>query len=311
MTLGERDISVVIPFYNRERFMDEAVQSVLAQTLKPLEIIIVNDCSRESSRRFLDRYAGVCRIVDLAKNVGLGGARNAGIQAAKGDFIALLDDDDISMPNRLEVQRKYMEEHPECSVCHSAVTAFFLTAPDEFWWRFDPGLPMTLAQALRDEYWAVPSTLMFRTSAIRALGGFDANFRECEDREFLIRCCAEGYRVEGIHQSLVRFRRIGHGGLSEQLWRMYRAHLRVVWKHKKHYYRAYGVRGAANFLLMTLFMSSFRTRYVDRVVRFLLRVYDRKWIIRKGYRDPIPYSRREDLPVNLRNPVIEAGPWRP
>src|SRR5215467_2929118 len=98
------DISVVIPYYNREEYIDEAVQSVLAQTLKPLEIIIVNDCSRESSRRYLDRYADVCTIVDLKVNVGLAGSRNAGIRAARGRFIALLDDDDIWYPEKLEVQ---------------------------------------------------------------------------------------------------------------------------------------------------------------------------------------------------------------
>ena len=59
------DISVVIPYYNREQYIEEAVQSVMSQTLKPLEIIIVNDCSRESSRRYLDRYASTCKIVDL------------------------------------------------------------------------------------------------------------------------------------------------------------------------------------------------------------------------------------------------------
>ncbi|MFY9682798.1 MAG: glycosyltransferase family 2 protein, partial [Candidatus Sulfotelmatobacter sp.] len=109
------DISVVIPYYNREMFVDEAVQSVLGQTIKPLEIIIVNDCSRESSRRYLDRYAEMCKIVDLTENVGLAGARNAGIRAARGQFIAFLDDDDIWLPQKLEVQRQYMDEHPECA----------------------------------------------------------------------------------------------------------------------------------------------------------------------------------------------------
>src|SRR5947207_1458623 len=102
------DISVVIPYYNREHFIDETIQSVLAQTLKPLEIIIVNDCSRESSRRYLDRYADVCNIIDLPVNVGLAGARNAGIDAALGEFIAFLDDDDLWLPQKLELQRLYM-----------------------------------------------------------------------------------------------------------------------------------------------------------------------------------------------------------
>ena len=74
------DISAVISYYNREQYIDEAIQSVLAQTLQPLEIIIVNDGSRESSRRYLDRYAGICTIVDLPVNGGLASARNEGIR---------------------------------------------------------------------------------------------------------------------------------------------------------------------------------------------------------------------------------------
>ncbi len=289
------DISVIIPFYNREQYIEEAIQSVLAQTLKPLEIIIVNDCSRESSRRYLDRFADVCKIVDLKKNVGLAGSRNAGIQVARGQFIALLDDDDIWLPEKLAVQRQYMEEHPMCTMVHSQVRAFYTNHPDHVFGRFDPWQPMSLAQALRDMYWAVPSTMMFRTDAIRAIGGFDQHFRECEDRDFLIRVCAAGYRVEGIPEPLVRFRRTLHGSLSEQHWTMFRAHLKVVWKHHMLYHRAYGLRGAANFLLVTLHMASWKTRYVDGIVRFLLRVYDRKWIIKPGYRDPVQIAEQESL----------------
>jgi glycosyltransferase involved in cell wall biosynthesis len=287
MTRTSSDISVVIPFYNREQYIDEAVQSVLAQTLKPLEIIIVNDCSRESARRYLDRFADVCKIVDLEQNVGLAGSRNAGISAARGEFVALLDDDDIWMPEKLAVQRKYMEDHPECTMVHSRVCAFYTNAADHVFGRFDPWQPLSLAQALRDEYWAVPSTMMFRTAAIRVIDGFDSSFRECEDRDFLIRVAAAGHRIEGIPDPLIRFRRTLHGSLSEQLWTMFRAHLRVVWKHRTLYYQAYGWRGAANFLLVTLHMASWKTRYVDGAVRFLLRIYDRKWIVKPGYRDPV------------------------
>ena len=95
------DISVIIPFYNREEYIDEAVQSVLAQTLKPLEIIIVNYCSRDVSRRYLHRYERACTIVHLPKNVALAAARNAGIRHARGEFIALLHHYHISLPRKL------------------------------------------------------------------------------------------------------------------------------------------------------------------------------------------------------------------
>ena len=286
MGSGTSDISVVIPYYNRERYIDETVQSVLAQTLKPLEIIIVNDCSRESSRRYLDRYAGVCKIVDLTTNVGLAAARNEGIRHARGGFIAFLDDDDIWLPDKLEVQCRYMEEHPECSAVHCAVWAFFSDKPDALWQCNWPP-PITLAQALTNDYWVIVPTTLIRSEVIRALGGFDPRFRECEDRDFAIRCCAAGYRIEAIREPLARIRRQGHDSLTRQRWHLYRADVKLCWKHRSHYYRAYGLRGFVSFLLEKAHIASYHTRYVDGGVRLLLRWVKVKYQVRTGYHDPV------------------------
>jgi len=284
--IGPSDVSVIIPYYNREEFIDEAVQSVLAQTLEPLEIIIVNDCSRESSRRYLDRYADVCTILDLKVNVGLSGSRNAGIHAAHGQFIALLDDDDYWLPQKLELQRKYMKEHPACSAVTCSVSAFFSDRPDQLWTRFGPG-PITLAQAMIEEYWAVPSSLMIRRGAMLDVGGFDERFRECEDRDFMIRFCATGHRIQGIPTVLVRYRRTGQNSLSERRWRMFGVHIRIVWLHRALFYRAYGIRGMVNFLLGTLYKTTNNTTYIHRVVKLIVRVVKLKWRIRPGYQEPV------------------------
>ncbi len=286
MGSGTRDISVVIPYYNREQFVDESVQSVLSQTLKPLEIIIVNDCSRESSRKYLDRYAGLCKIVDLTENVGLAGARNAGIRAARGQFIAFLDDDDIWLPQKLEAQRKYMDEHPECAVVHTAAWFFFRDGHEQFFKRFGEG-PMMLAQALTNGYWAIIPTILVRSDVIRAVTGFDVNFRECEDRDFIIRCCAAGYWVEGISEPLARVRRQEQDGLTMDHWRIYRTDLRMCWKHKKYYLQAYGLKGIVNFVLEKIQWPSSRTPYVDGAVRLLFRFIKIEYWVKPGYRDPI------------------------
>jgi len=94
----------------REQYIDEAIQSVLAQTLKPLEIIIVNDGSREDSRRYLDRYAGLCTVIDLPVNVGLAAARNEGIRRARAVH-CFLDDDDLWLP-AVGKQLRYMASTP-------------------------------------------------------------------------------------------------------------------------------------------------------------------------------------------------------
>jgi glycosyltransferase involved in cell wall biosynthesis len=287
---GQGDVSVVIPYYNREKYIDQAVQSVLAQTLKPLEVIIVNDCSRESSRRYLDRYAETCRIVDLDPNVGLAAARNEGIRRARGRFVAFLDDDDVWLPKKLEVQRRHMDEHPECVAVHTAAWAFFLDQPDKLWSRDWPA-PITLAQALTNDYCVLIPTTLIRSKAVGALGGFDSGFRECEDRDFVIRCCAAGYRIESISQPLARIRREGHESLTHNRWRIYRTDLKLCWKHRAFYFQAYGARGFLSFLLEKLRIASYDTRYIDRGVRLLLRLVKVKYQIRPGFREPV--SRQE------------------
>lgn len=289
------DISVIIPYYNREKYIDETVQSVLAQTLKPLEIIIVNDRSRESARRHLDRYADVCTILDLPKNVGLAGARNAGMRAARGKFIALLDDDDIWLPRKLETQRRYMEEHPECFLVHSAVWAFFSNKPDQLWVWCEPG-SMPLAKSLTDKYWVCPSTMFFRAQKAWDIGGFDPAFRQCEDRDFLIRVCAAGLKVQSIAEPLIRLRRENHDRLTSHTYRIFRTDLKMCWKHRRHYLRAYGVRGLVSFALEKARIATRETRYLDGAGRLVLRFVDVKYSIRKNYQDPVSDEIEEQRP---------------
>ncbi len=306
MTSLGSDVSVVIPYYNREKYIDEAIQSVRAQTLQPLEIIIVNDCSRESSRRYLDRYQDICTIVDLPANVGLAGARNAGIRLARGKFIALLDDDDIWLPRKLEVQRRYLDEHPECSIVCSSVWGFFSNRPDELWTSLGPR-PLTLAEALTHKCWIVIPTTLMRSEVARALGGFDPSFRFNEDRDFVIRCAASGYRIEGIEEALVRVRREDHDRLTRQHARMFLGHARVCWVHKALFYRVYGVRGMVSFLLSSLHLASMETRYVDGAVRFLCRVIKVEWNIKPGYYEPVRCEGPERFPTEKTSALRLPG----
>jgi len=283
------DISVVIPFYNREQYIDEAIKSVRAQTLQPLEIIIVNDGSGERARRYLERFEGICRIVALPENAGASEARNAGMRAARGRFIAFLDDDDIWLPQKLEVQRRYMDEHPECAMVCSSVWGFFTDRPDELWKNPD-SKPLTLAQALTHNYWIVTPTMFSRTEVLRTLGGFDTKFRHDEDRELVIRLAAGGYRIEGIREPLARVRRQRHARLSGQYVNMFLGHVKICWMHRALYYRVYGVRGFLSFLLSSLHLASVETRYLDGAVRFLCRLIKVKWEVRPGYYEPVRFE---------------------
>jgi glycosyltransferase involved in cell wall biosynthesis len=108
----ERDlVSVIIPVYNGERHLDDAINSVLSQNYKPIEIIVVDDGSTDNSADIARTYSEVQYIYQT--NQGPCTARNTGVAAAQGQFIAFLDADDIWLPNKLSIQVGYLSNHPE------------------------------------------------------------------------------------------------------------------------------------------------------------------------------------------------------
>jgi glycosyltransferase involved in cell wall biosynthesis len=288
---GSADISVIIPYFNRERFIDEAIQSVLAQTLQPLEIIIVNDGSRESSRRYLDCYNGVCTIIDLPTNAGSAAARNEGIRRARGHWIAFQDDDDIWLPEKLAIEMRYMEEHPACDAVQSAVWAFFADKPDQLW-GFDRPSPLSLPDALACEYSVMQQTMLVSTDSVRAVGGYDPRFRRVQDYEFFIRYAAAGYRLESIREPLARLRRQGHECATKHHWALLFTHLRLLWKHKALYHRVFGMRGIVRYILVMLERRCIKMHIVGGATRLLLRLIPDRILsttcpVRPDYEEPV------------------------
>lgn len=110
-------VSVVIPTYNRARYIGETVESVLAQTYDNIEIIVVDDGSTDDTRRVLKPYQEHI-IYIYQENQGPSVARNTGIMKSTGPYIAFLDSDDLWMPEKLEIQVAYLNEHPEVGLVH-------------------------------------------------------------------------------------------------------------------------------------------------------------------------------------------------
>lgn len=105
-------VSVIIPTFNYARFLPHAIDSVLAQTYQRKECIVVDDGSTDSTPEVLWHYETRIKVV-TQPNRGLSAARNAGMAAARGDYLSFLDADDWSEPDKLAVQVAYLDEHPE------------------------------------------------------------------------------------------------------------------------------------------------------------------------------------------------------
>lgn len=123
--MNSTSISILMPVYNTAPYLREAVDSMLAQTFRDFELIILDDCTPDESPAILDPYTDE-RIVRYRgkKNVGLANILNVGMDMARGKYIARMDSDDISLPNRLQVQYDYLEHHPNCDLVSVAMQQF-------------------------------------------------------------------------------------------------------------------------------------------------------------------------------------------
>lgn len=119
-------ISIVLPLYNSENYISETIKSVLIQTYKDWELIIIDDCSTDNSIEVvkeIQKSEQRIRLIQLNSNSGAAIARNEGIKEAKGEFIAFIDSDDVWQPNKLELQLKVMEEE-NSTLCHTSYSLF-------------------------------------------------------------------------------------------------------------------------------------------------------------------------------------------
>lgn len=120
-------VSVLFPCYNVEKYLDESLLSLLNQTYDNIEIIAINDCSTDSTRKILEKYANQdarVKVYNNDVNLKLIRTLNKGIELCSGKYIARMDADDISLPQRIEKQVRFLEENPDYSVVSSLFYAF-------------------------------------------------------------------------------------------------------------------------------------------------------------------------------------------
>ena len=180
-------VSVIIPVHNGERFLAEALNSVYAQDYRPIEVIVVDDGSEDRSARIASSHEGVTVISQ--QNLGLAAARNTGIAAATGEFIAFLDADDLMLPNKLSEQVGYMRVHPEVGCTLAAWQNFGDDVDEEVPEPVPPPsrpLNVTRPEALV-HLRAGGISAVIKRDALDIVGRFDTSFDFAEDLDWLFR----------------------------------------------------------------------------------------------------------------------------
>ena len=209
---NQPDISVIIPTYNRAHILPRALDSVLAQTQLPIEIIVVNDGSTDGTKSVLSNYSGL-KIIDQ-QHSGVSAARNIGLEHTNGEWIAFLDSDDEWLPEKLEQQWAAICNDDKL-ICHT----------EEIWIRNGQRVnPMKKHQKFGGMIYErclplcviSPSSVMIHKSIFEVVGVFDESLEVCEDYDLWLRICAK-YPTLFIDEPLI----VKYGGHEDQLSRKY------------------------------------------------------------------------------------------
>lgn len=186
-----RKVSVIIPTYNRVHMVTQAIESILTQSYEDFEIIVVDDGSTDNTQEVISRYVELHpqKIHYIFKqNGGCASARNAGIKAATGDFVAFLDSDDLYEPRKLELQVELLNMEQDCGFVYSDCIEFD-EARNRSWIRraaaFDCPEHFDVKCFMRPNADAHFGSFLFRRECIECIGGFDECFQYNEDSYFL------------------------------------------------------------------------------------------------------------------------------
>lgn len=200
-------ISIVLPVYNCESYVADAIQSILNQSFANFELIIINDGSTDGSgsiaRHFKELDARV--IIIEQENKGLVFSLNKGIEIAQAEYIARMDADDISMPNRLKLQYEKMNEDSQIAVLGS-----FTKIIDEHGQEVGLGFyPVHSNDVTRLLYRGSPvahPAVMMRKKVVQAVGGYREKFLHCEDYDLWLRIIETGYVIANLPKLLLKYR---------------------------------------------------------------------------------------------------------
>lgn len=190
-------ISVVIPTYNRAEFISSAIDSVLSQTHRNLELIIVDDGSTDNTEKIVNKYDSV-RYIKI-NNHGVGYARNIGIKASKGEYIAFLDSDDMWSCNKLELQLSHYLEHPDAGIIVGSCG--YIDKNGNKIGSKDISPPVISNEEM-EIFMAIPGgpcNVLIKKSILDDIGGFDTSLLRSEDRDLWMRISRK-YPVYGIQE---------------------------------------------------------------------------------------------------------------
>jgi glycosyltransferase involved in cell wall biosynthesis len=212
-------VSVIIPVYNGDRYLKEAIESILAQDYQPIEIIIVDDGSTDNTANIAKNFGDKISYY-YQENAGHGQAKNRGLELAKGEFLGFLDSDDLFAKNKLTLQIDYLLKNPDIGFTIGKIHYFL-----------EQGIPQPhwLKQQLltEDTPGYLVGTLLMRRSILKQVGDFDATYKYGNDSDWFFRAKDLGIAMTILPETIL-YKRIHNHNQCYQTKAMTKDMLRLI-----------------------------------------------------------------------------------
>lgn len=191
---GPPTVSVLMPVYNAERYVAEAVESILSQTFDDFELVAVDDGSKDGSRAILEGYAARdARVRVISRpNTGIVGALNDGLAACRGELVARMDADDVATPERLALQVAFLREHPEVVCVGCQVLAIDTEGAPLGPWKLALDHEVIDSAQLEGEQMIAHPAALVRRADFEAVGGYRREAETAEDLDLFLRLAERG-----------------------------------------------------------------------------------------------------------------------
>lgn len=206
-------VSVILPIYKGEDHLKEAIDSILNQSYKNLELILINDCSPDNSKTIIESYSDSrITIIHNEKNLGLIGALNIGLENSKGKYIARMDQDDISLKDRFLEQVDFMEKNPEICVLGANYTTFGSHVRTTNF----PTKPANINLELHFHSCVCHPLAMFRNESVKTNNlKYNSKFKDTEDWGMWFSIINKGLKIANLNSVLLKYRLEGQSTTAQ------------------------------------------------------------------------------------------------
>ena len=243
-------VSVIMPAFNAERYIKESILSVLNQTYTNLELIIVNDCSKDATLKIITELANLdirIKLINNQVNLGCADSRNVALKEIKGEYIAFCDSDDIWVKEKIEKQLNHIKKYNADMV----FTAYEMIDSEAKFLKYRRVTETLSMEDLLKENSVIFSTTFFKAKSIKGIC-FDSSWFH-EDYVFLLECLKRNLKFFSIDEVLVRYRVHNKGrsfnkiNAAKHRWKIYREFLNLTVWESVYYFFQYIVNGLKKY----------------------------------------------------------------